>query len=156
MTKEFTYSSRSKATVTTNGGESIAVIRNHEGVYEPASKDILFLNPELSKSMSFDLDQAKRLYYAIGEVIADAEQIIEDAKPDLLDEAELLALERGTIVKFPEGAENTDGYADTKWMRLGWGGPNADFVKINSDLVGTVNSAWALRDKLIVSTKEEN
>lgn len=153
MTREIKTTNRRKDEIETSQGK-LTVGRNHEGGEYNSVEDTILYMYDYSRTVTIGLAEAKRLHAAIGEVIADAEQIIEDAKPKLLTDSELLALKRGTIVEFPEGSGNS--YAGTKWMRLGWGGDGNDFVKLNTELVGSMNSAWALRDKLIVSTKEEN
>lgn len=159
MTREINDANSDKGTIQggRDGGlpHSVRVVRNTT-VESNFATAALWLNRSGEGSGYYDiygLDEARKLYEAIGEVLADYDQMIEDAKPKLLTDSELLALKRGTIVEFPEGSG--DSYAGTKWMRLGWGNEGNDFVKLNTELAGSMNSAWALRDKLIVSSKED-
>lgn len=147
MTREINSFTRGKADIETSQGR-LTVGRNHEGGDYNSVEDTILYMYDYSRTMTIGLAEAKRLYYAIGEVIADAEQMIEEAKPKVLTEAELDDLKMGDRV-FVE--DEHAGYRE--FLKTA----NDDFVKVisavNSWAIGQVYSSSALHG--IVYKKEE-
>lgn len=119
MTRDTTIATRAKTSVNSVGGSEFGVNRNHDGgpFNTPAEKNILHLVSSGSSfySAAFDLAEARKIRDAITEVILDAEQIIEDAKPKPLTVAELDLKAVGTKVYALGISPDDEG---TVWMRV--------------------------------------
>ena len=103
MTRTIDRYNRTKATSIplAFGGGTLHVSRNHEGEngsIEERVSDILYISPSASSSFTMSLDAAIQLRDAINEVILDAEQIVENAKPKPLTAEELGSLPTGAEV----------------------------------------------------------
>lgn len=139
MTRDINIGTRNKNNVVSYTGRVIEVARNHEaGTYTsgPTTRILsLYMNGEFNET--FDLDQAIALRDAITEVILDAEQIIEDAKPKTLDSEQLLGLKTGSIV-YADGSSSSIG-AYREFVKTSEG----NFVKIKGDsMVGQVYDSF--------------
>lgn len=147
MAREIKTTNRRKDEIETSQGK-LTVGRNHEGGEYNSVEDTILYMYDYSRTVTIGLAEAKRLHAAIGEVIADAEQIIEDAKPKALTTAELDALALGARVSIDTRGDYREFLKTEK----------GDFVKViggtNRWAEGYVYTSAALSG--IVFKKEDN